>query len=422
MGQCSLHEVGKVAQVFDTGIHLILQAYCTLQMSSRNLSRAFNGVAAMLRCLVLFFVASMALTAHCAESSPRPRDGRDARTLFHAACAGCHGDDGAGGARAELGFTPPATFPDFSDCSQATPEQDLAWRAMIRDGGPARGFSPIMPAFGDALDEAQIADLVRHLRSFCREPGWPRGELNVPRALLTEKAFPEDEVVLSIGTDAHRPRVLDGEFGYEHRIGRVAQLEIAVPFSSLPAGAGARETGVGDVAVGLKRVLHSHFDDASMLGSIFAVQGEVSLPTGSEKRGLGSGTTMFTVFGAYDQLLPRRMFLQIQGGVDVPTNSSKADTTAFLRSALGFSVSGHGAGRTWSPMIELAGERAVNGGSDGGTVWDVAPGLQITLSARQHVRMAVAWLKPLTQRTERDSRLLAYVLWDWADGGLLEGW
>ena len=376
----------------------------------------------MLRCLVLFFVAWMALSAHSAESNLRPRDNRDARTLFHAACAGCHGDDGAGGVQAELGFTPPATFPDFSDCSQATPEQDLAWRAMIRNGGPARGFSQIMPAFGDALDDTQIAALVRHLRSFCVEPGWPRGELNVPRALLTEKAFPEDEFVLSVGADAHRPRAVDGELGYEHRLGRVAQLEIAVPFSSLPGSAGVRETGIGDVAVGLKRVLHSRYDDTTMRGSIFAIQGEVSLPTGSTKRGLSSGTTIFTVFGAYDQLLPRRMFLQVQGGLDVPTDSSHGDATAFLHSALGFSIAERGVGRTWTPMIELAGERPISAGSHGETAWDVAPGVQVTLSARQHVRMALAWLKPLTQRAERDSRLLAYVLWDWADGGLLEGW
>src|SRR3954462_13735857 len=117
-----------------------------------------------MRSLLLLFSALMALSVQSAESNPRPRDSRDARTLYHAACAACHGEDGSGGARADLGFTPPETFPDFSDCSQATPEQDRAWRAMVRDGGRARGFSEIMPAFGDALDEAQIADLVRHLR------------------------------------------------------------------------------------------------------------------------------------------------------------------------------------------------------------------------------------------------------------------
>lgn len=376
-----------------------------------------------MRCLLLLFIALMALSAHCAESNPRPRDSRDGRTLYQAACTACHGADGSGGARADLGFTPPETFPDFSDCAQATPEQDVAWQAMIREGGRARGFSEIMPAFGDALDKSQIENLVRHLRSFCRDPAWPRGDLNVPRALLTEKAFPEDEVVLSVGGDTHRPRAVDGELGYEHRLGRMTQLEIAVPFSSLPESTGARETGVGDVAIGLKRVLHSRYDDSTTSGSIFAVQGEVSLPTGSTKRGLGSGTTVFTVFGAYDQLLPRRGFLQMQGGVDVPTDSSKGDTTIFLRSALGFSISGRGAGgRTWSPMIELAAERPISSGGGDETTWDFAPGLQVTLSARQHVRLAFAWLKPLTQRTERESRLLAYLLWDWADGGFLEGW
>jgi hypothetical protein len=376
-----------------------------------------------MRCLSLLFIALMALSAHCAESNPRPWDSRDGRTLYQAACTACHGNDGSGGARADLGFTPPETFPDFSDCAQATPEQDVAWRAMIREGGRARGFSEIMPAFGVALDEAQIVNLVRHLRSFCRDRAWPRGDLNVPRALLTEKAFPEDEVVLSVGVDAHRPRAVDGELGYERRIGRVAQLEIAVPFSSLPGSAGDREAGVGDVAIGLKRVLNSRYDDATMLGSIFAVQGEVSLPTGSTKRGLGSGTTTLTIFGAYDQLLPRRGFLQVQGGLDVPVDSSKGDTTVFLRSALGFSVAGRGgSGRTWTPMIELAGERPTNSAGSSETTWDFAPGLQVTLSARQHIRLAVAWLKPLTQRAERESRLLAYVLWDWADGGLLEGW
>ena len=32
--------------------------------------------------------------------------------------------------------------------------------------------------------------VVETLRSFCKEPGWPRGEMNFPRALMTEKAFP----------------------------------------------------------------------------------------------------------------------------------------------------------------------------------------------------------------------------------------
>ena len=52
-----------------------------------------------------------------------------------------------------------------------------------------------MPAFGDALSPEDIALAVSHLRTFCTEAAWPRGDLNLPRAFFTEKAFPENEAV-----------------------------------------------------------------------------------------------------------------------------------------------------------------------------------------------------------------------------------
>ena len=375
-----------------------------------------------MRCCLLILICAVAIFAGRAQAAAdRPRDLRDGPALYKAACAACHGEDGAGAPRPDLGFEPPATFPDFTDCSQASPEQDVAWRAMVRDGGRARGFSEIMPAFGGALDAAQIAALVRHLRSFCRDSRWPRGELNVPRALLTEKAFPEDETVLSVGLDLGGSRAAEGELGYEHRLGPRGQLEVALPFAAVPAPAGGTTRGIGDVVVGLKRVLNARYDDATEQGSIFAVQGEVALPTGDSGRGLGAGTPVFGLFGAYDRLLFRRAFLQVQAGIDLPARSGDIPKVAFLRSALGTSIaSGGGSGRTWSPMIEVAAERPLDGSEP--TQWDLAPGVQITLSARQHVRAALGYLRPLTQRHDREDQLLFYLLWDWADGGLREGW
>ena len=40
-----------------------------------------------------------------------------------------------------------------------------------------------------------------YIRSLCTDDNWPRGELNLPRALLTEKAYPEDEWVVEAGAD-----------------------------------------------------------------------------------------------------------------------------------------------------------------------------------------------------------------------------
>src|SRR6185369_11536888 len=111
------------------------------------------------------------------------------KEIFQAGCAGCHGGDGKGAPQSTVGFEKPDTFPDFTRCDQTTPEDDRAWRSVIRDGGPSRGFVQIMPSFSEALTPKQIDAVIGYLRGFCKESGWPRGELNLPRALATEKAF-----------------------------------------------------------------------------------------------------------------------------------------------------------------------------------------------------------------------------------------
>src|SRR6266478_236495 len=118
------------------------------------------------------------------------------KEIYEAGCAGCHGGDGKGAPQSTIGFEKPDTFPDFTKCDQTTPEDNLAWKSVIRDGGPSRGFSQIMPSFSGALTPAQIEAVVQYMRGFCKEEGWPRGELILQLALGTEKAFPEDEVVI----------------------------------------------------------------------------------------------------------------------------------------------------------------------------------------------------------------------------------
>ena len=114
------------------------------------------------------------------------------KQIYQAGCISCHGANGKGQSQELAGFERPSTFPDFSDCPTATPEPDVQWRAIITNGGPARAFSQIMPAFKDLLTETQIDRVVEYLREFCAEDAWPRGDLNLPRPLVTEKAFPEN--------------------------------------------------------------------------------------------------------------------------------------------------------------------------------------------------------------------------------------
>ena len=152
------------------------------------------------------------------------------KAVYNAACAACHGVAGQGALQRVPGLKLPDTFPAFNNCSQSVAEFARDYEATIRYGGTARGFSQIMPAFQGALSSEQITQVIQYLRSLCRQPGWPIGELNVPRALMTEKAFPESEVVLTTTINTSGPRGIMNEIDYEHVLGRRDQLEVSVPF------------------------------------------------------------------------------------------------------------------------------------------------------------------------------------------------
>ena len=127
--------------------------------------------------------------------------------LYQAACAACHGREGQGQPESVVGFD--TALPDFTDCAFATPEADLDWSSVVHMGGRGRALDRRMPAFREALSGLEIDRVVQHLRSFCAEPRWPRGELNFPRAFFTEKAFPENEAVFTVATSPFSNRSVE---------------------------------------------------------------------------------------------------------------------------------------------------------------------------------------------------------------------
>ena len=117
-------------------------------------------------------------------------------------------------------------------------------------------------------------------------------------------------------------------------------------------------------------------------------------------------------------LLP--VFVQAQGGAEIPADAEKSEREAFARAVVGFSASGGGGfGRTWSPMAEILWSADVDSGD---ASWTLLPQMQVTLSTRQHVRLNVGVALPLSNRDERPTQLVFYGLWDWFDGGLTDGW
>ena len=380
---------------------------------SRALTRAGRAALVVALCLA-------PISARAANDTSALQGGRE---IYQAACVACHGWDGAGAPKTMVGFEKPTTFPDFTRPDQTAPEYTRDWKAVIRDGGPARGFSQIMPAFGDVLTLAQIDQLAEYLRSLGQKQDeartWPPGELNLPRALLTEKAFPEDEVVIRTSVDARGAPGFSNALAFEYRIDGRNQLEVSVPVTSLHRDTGGYVTGVGDLALGLKHVFFWDLDTAGKRGSILAVQGEIVLPTGNAARGFGTGEASLGVFASYDALLPGNTFLELQAGGDFPQHTQTTPNSVYARGALGASFS-RGFGRQWSPMLELAASRDLRAGAR--TSWSLVPEFQVTLNARQHVRAALGYQLALNDTAGRPNQVMLYLLWDWFDGGLLEGW
>lgn len=349
-------------------------------------------------------------------TAPDPTD----KELYMRACAACHGADGKGSPQVLLGFeTPP---PDFTDCNFATREPDADWIAVAHQGGPVRGFAPEMPAFGDALTEEELQSILAFIRTLCGDDAWPRGELNFPRAIVTEKAYPEDEVVYTLAADAEGGGGHVHEFTYEQRFGARSQLEVVVPvgFGSGIVGSGGV---LGDVALGWKRVLaHS-----LARGSIVSVGGELLLPTGNPSqeadgtdppgaRGLGTGKTIIEPYVSLGQALPSDAFLQLFGGAKVALDGSTAHNRLLLRGVLGKTVIEGRWGRAWTPMVEV-----LVATSEEGMHLDLLPQAQISLNRRQHVMLNVGARLP-TGRSDAPAGLVVYLLWEWFDGGFLEGW
>jgi mono/diheme cytochrome c family protein len=336
--------------------------------------------------------------------------------IFKSACIACHGPDGKGTPKTIAGFEPPDSFPDFTRCDQTTAEPNTAWQDVITHGGPSRGFSQIMPAFGDALTPEQISKVIKYMRGFCREKGWARGELNLPRAIVTEKAYPEDEVVISSAVNVRGAPGVSNDVIHEQRFGVKNQIEIDVPINFVDQNH-VWHGGVGDTTLGVKRVMFSSLRS----GSILSLQGSVIVPTGNRAHGLGTGTTTFETFAAFDQLFPTNTFVQFQMGADLPRHTDIAPQSMFWRTAIGQSFAAdHGLGRLWSPMVEFLADRDLITGAT--TNWDVLPQMQVTISRRQHIKADLGVRTPVSNTSGRPVQLMFYILWDWQDGKLTEGW
>jgi mono/diheme cytochrome c family protein len=337
------------------------------------------------------------LGSAAAEAGQGPQVPDTAEGIYKAWCANCHAEDGSGRVAVPTVKTPPR---DFTDCRLATPEPDADWELVTAQGGPVAGMSSEMPAYGDLLRPDQLRGLVAHLRTFCREPGWPSGNLNFPRPLFTEKAFPENEVVI-LPMVAHRdgePSELRLRSVYERRIGRRAHWEIGVPVASVGEN-GSRSVGFGDISVAGKYVLRTNRANTSIVTAGL----ELALPTGDEGRRLGGGTAVFEPFLASGMAFGRTV---VQGHFkyELPARDLAASREVVYNLHVGHSLDDRPS--AWSFGVEFNGvEENVA----------LTPQARKALTRTGALAAAAGVQIPLNNRSAQPVRYVGYVLWEYLD-------
>ena len=94
----------------------------------------------------------------------------EGKSLYARHCSACHGDGGKGDGLAARGL--PAKPADHTNPKVMNRLSDKYLFDVISKGGAGIGKSPFMPAWGSALNDKQIQDIVVFIRSLT-SPGNP---------------------------------------------------------------------------------------------------------------------------------------------------------------------------------------------------------------------------------------------------------
>ena len=92
----------------------------------------------------------------------------EGKKLYATYCSSCHGEDGKGDGPASKAF--PVTPGDHTNGTIMNKESDKFLSEIISKGGGAVGKSPFMPAWGNALNEKQINELIAYIRCIAVPP------------------------------------------------------------------------------------------------------------------------------------------------------------------------------------------------------------------------------------------------------------
>jgi len=365
---------------------------------NESATHTFRAMPAIILALALTF--SMSLQAD---------DVQRGKEVFSANCVSCHGPAGSPDPDSPLVKALGVMPANLSDALFNSREPASAWKIVITHGGPALGFSAAMPAFGTALTEDDINSVLAYIKTLGGEHDYPDGDLNLFLPVRTKKAFPEDEWVWK-----QRYSGLDGNnnwkntLEYEFRIGQRFQgvLELSHEMEGSQSDFGHLEPGFKYVLVHNRQA-----------GHILTLGGNAGVPMNS---GAHWEVLPYLAFG---KILNEQWTLQSSGRLKLDVEDSDESSAEFAGIVHWLHTEKP---RSVFPALELVAEVPFERGSGpdrkDAVQWSVLPQARIGLNKRGNIALNTGLELPLNDRERYDWRVYVYFIWDFADGGLFEGW
>jgi mono/diheme cytochrome c family protein len=332
----------------------------------------------------------------------------DSQTLYARACAACHGPNGEGiapDAPIYQNFDPPPA--DLTDPLFNSREPAADWFKVIKYGGARLGLSQQMPAYGQALSDEQIEDLVAYLKTLAGSTRHPQGDLNYPRPIRTIKAFPEDEVLL-IGRFEDRPpeEKGDSQRGTLYFAGRFArrwQYEIKATATSFDETESEEE-----IELGLKWTVLASVE-RRVLGAVGA---ELEVPLGSDDE-----SEVFIPYFSLGKALGETILFQSTVRTPLPVDEV-GDGEIELSGIFQWVPSPWPRG--FMPGLEGIVKTPFDS-DQGDTEWSVIPQVLVGLTKGGHVAASLGVEVPGSDQPW-DYRVHFFLTWDYADGPFWKGW
>lgn len=329
--------------------------------------------------------------------------------IYQVNCVSCHGPQGRPDPDSPLVQALGVVPANFSDALFNSREPASTWKTVITHGGAAMGFSEKMPAFGTSLSEQEINAALTYIKTLGGTHDYPDGSLNLFLPIRTKKAFPEDEWVWKQRfTDQEGDNAWKNTLEYEFRIGQRAQGVLEVTHEKEGS-----QSDFGHFEPGLKYVL-KHDTQAGFIATTAA---QVGIPLNAD------ANWEFLPYIAIGKVLNDAFTFQSSARLKLDLEDSDA-SSAELAGIIHWIHSEWP--RNFFPGLEVVAElpfeRGTGSARQDAVQFSLLPQARIGLNKRGNIALNTGVELPVNETDRYDWRAYVYFIWDFADGGLFEGW